>query len=100
MRTELAAELSRKLGDQPGIRAVYLFGSALTSASPEDVDLVVVYGAPLKPGQARSALAALIEEAVDATWGLPAHLMFFSESEASEPGLLRNLEAEAIYVSN
>ena len=79
----LSGELALSLRDLAGVRAVYLFGSALDSEAPEDVDLVVVYEAPLTPISAPQVRDP-IESAVATTLGLPAHLMFLTEREATE----------------
>jgi hypothetical protein len=75
---------------------VYLFGSAVHSEQPDDVDLAVVYDKPLTPLSAPS-IKPVIQGAVFRSFGLAAHLMFFTTSEANEPGLLASLDARCIY---
>lgn len=79
----LKIELAVSLRDIAGVRAVYLFGSALHSHTPRDADLLVVYQAPLTPMTAPS-MRNRIEQTVSTTLELPAHLMFFTEREARE----------------
>jgi predicted nucleotidyltransferase len=83
----LADEVRSALADIEGVRAVYLFGSALTSETPADIDVLVVYGPPLAPLTAPT-IRPSIESAVSVAFGLPAHVMFFSEAEACEAGLV------------
>jgi predicted nucleotidyltransferase len=64
-----------------------LFGSAVDSETPRDIDVLVVYGPPLLPATAHE-IRPLIEGAVSRVFDLPPHLMFFSEREAREPGLI------------
>jgi predicted nucleotidyltransferase len=92
----LTGELAARLGDVDGITAIYAFGSALRAGVPADVDLVVVYAPPLTPETAPSVRKA-VAVAVERTFGLDAHLMFFSESEARQPGLLSDLEPQLVY---
>jgi hypothetical protein len=68
---------------------VYLFGSALDSETPNDVDLAVVYEAPLTPLSAPEACQP-IEESVRESFDLPAHLTFFTASEAAVSPLLKD----------
>jgi predicted nucleotidyltransferase len=75
---------------------VFLFGSALRTEFPEDIDLIVVYEPPLTPHTAPE-VRPHIEEAVAASAGLPTHLMFFTLGEAKEPGRLANLNARLVY---
>jgi predicted nucleotidyltransferase len=96
--TALRAELERALGDTAGVRAVYLFGSALHSETPADVDLVIVYEPPLTPLTAPT-VGEVVEEAVARSTGSRAHLMFFSVNEAEEPGTLSDLTPEIIFGS-
>ena len=67
---------------------MYLFGSALTSATPSDVDIIAVYGEPLRPAQAGDALRPVLTAAVEAVTELPAHILLFSEQEAMVTGVL------------
>jgi predicted nucleotidyltransferase len=83
----LAAELQAALAGVEGVSAVYLFGSAVESETPRDIDLLIVYGPPLAAATAPE-VRPMIEEAVSRVFGLPPHLMFFSEREAREPGLI------------
>jgi predicted nucleotidyltransferase len=92
----LAAELESALGRVEGVRAAYLFGSAMASDEPRDVDVLVVYGSPLGPVTAPT-IGPLIEAAVLRAFSVPAHLMFFSEAEAREPGLVAQLEPLLLY---
>jgi predicted nucleotidyltransferase len=87
----LAAELKSALVRVDGVRAAYLFGSAVGSETPHDVDILVIYGPPLAPDTADS-LGPLVEEAVAGVCSLPVHLIFFSEAEAREPRLVDGLE--------
>jgi predicted nucleotidyltransferase len=87
----LAAEFELALVRVDGVRAVYIFGSAVASDTPRDLDLLVVYGPPLVPATAPS-LGPLIERAVAAVCSLPVHLILFSEAEAREPGLVDGLQ--------
>src|SRR4051794_14942770 len=87
----LAAELGRSLEAFEGVMAVYVFGGAVWGSDPSDTDLVIVYGTPLPPLTAPTVRCA-VEDAVARTIGLPPHLMFFSEREAREPGLMTKLE--------
>jgi hypothetical protein len=93
---DLENELSAALRDAAGVRAVYLFGSALQSDSPHDIDLIVVYEEPLTPLSAPS-VRPLIDEAVRAGQGLAAHVMFFTVTEAQEPESLSVYEAQLVY---
>lgn len=68
---------------------IYVFGSALESNSPSDVDLAVVYEAPLTPLSAPDVRQA-IEDSVSNSFGLPAHLTFFTAAEATMSPLLVN----------
>jgi predicted nucleotidyltransferase len=81
------------LGRQ-GVVTVHLFGSALQSESPNDIDLAVVYDTPLTPLTAPEVGPA-VQEAVRSACGLPAHLTFFTASEAEASPLLS--ESELIY---
>lgn len=93
----LRAELGKALESEAGVAAVYLFGSlSRGDAGPADADLVVVYGPPLTPATAPD-IRPRIEAAVSAALQLPAHLMFFSEAEANEPGLLSDLQPELVF---
>lgn len=87
----LAAELKSGLVRVDGVRAVYLFGSAVKSETPRDVDILVVYGPPLVADTADS-LAPLVEGSVGRACSLPVHLVLFSEAEAREPRLVEGLE--------
>ncbi len=80
----LATELESALVRVQGVRAVYLFGSAVEGERPDDVDVLVIYGPPLVPATAPS-LEPLVEEAVARACSLPAHLLLFCEAEAREP---------------
>ena len=91
----LANELAASLTDVDGVLEVYVFGSALRTSRPADVDLVVVYGLPLTPATA-PAVREGVELAVARIFELPAHLMFFTEAEAKQPGLLSD-NAEVVY---
>jgi predicted nucleotidyltransferase len=93
---ELAAELESALGRVEGVRAVYLFGSATESDEPRDVDVLIVYGHPLGPATV-PGIGPLIGAAVSRVFSLPAHLMFFSEAEAREPGLVAELKPLLLY---
>jgi predicted nucleotidyltransferase len=87
----LAAELESALVRVEGVRAVYLFGSAVEEELPSDVDVLVVYGAPLVPATA-SSLEPLVEGAVARACTLPAHVVLFCEAEAREPRLIDGFE--------
>jgi predicted nucleotidyltransferase len=93
---QLAAELDSALGRVDGVRTIYLFGSAVESDTPRDVDVLIVYGPPLAPATAPT-IGPLIEAAVSRAFSMPAHLMFFSEEEAREPGLVSQLEPLLLY---
>lgn len=93
---QLATDLESALGAAAGVRAAYLFGSALTSATPQDVDVLIVYGPPLVPATAPE-IRPLVDAAVSRAFSLPAHLMFLSEAEAREPGLIARLEPRFVY---
>lgn len=93
---QLAADLESALEAVAGVRAAYLFGSALKSDTPRDVDVLIVYGPPLAPATAPE-IRPLVKAAVSRAFSLPAHLMFFSEAEAREPGLVARLEPLLVY---
>lgn len=93
---QLAAELHAALGGVEGVTAVYLFGSAVDSETPRDIDILVVYGPPLSPATAPD-VRPLVEGAVARVFPLPPHLMFFSEREAREPGLIGQPEPLLLY---
>jgi hypothetical protein len=71
-----------------------LFGSAVDSNTPNDVDLAVVYEAPLTPMSAPD-VRRIIEESVRNSFGLPPHLTFFTPAEAAASPLLEN--AKIVY---
>jgi predicted nucleotidyltransferase len=93
---QLAAEIHVALVGVEGVRAAYLLGSARESETPHDVDVLIVYGPPLTPATAPE-IRPLIEWAVSRVFSLPTHLMFFSEREAREPGLVADLEPILLY---
>jgi predicted nucleotidyltransferase len=83
--SRLRSDLEQALGEVAGVRALYLFGSALSSDTPRDIDLLLVYGPPLTPLTVR-ALTGPICELVERAVELQAHIVFFTKREASEPG--------------
>src|SRR6266542_256788 len=92
----LRTEIANAVGRVEGVIAVYLFGSGVDKHKPNDVDLVVVYGPPL------TALTApgtrnLIENAVRKTFGLRAHLVFFTEREAEEHRSSDRVTSQRLY---
>lgn len=93
---QLAAEIHAALVGVEGVRAVYLFGTARESETPNDIDVLVVYGPPLEPLAAPN-IRAPIEQAVSRVFSKPTHLMVFSEREAREPGLVSGLEPILVY---
>jgi predicted nucleotidyltransferase len=66
-----------------------LFGSALESNIPNDIDLAVVYEMPLTPLSVPEVRKA-IEDLVGKSFGLSAHLTFFTSAEAAASPLLEN----------
>jgi predicted nucleotidyltransferase len=92
----LANELTASLRGVNGILGVYLFGSTLRTSLPADVDLVVVYGPPLTPATAPS-VRNVIDSAVARVFDLPAHLTFFTQTEASQEKLLSDVKPELLY---
>jgi predicted nucleotidyltransferase len=92
----LISELHEAVEPMEGITAIYLFGSALTDESPRDVDLAVVYGAPLSAVTVVKARPTL-DAAVSRAFNAPAHIMFLSTKEADEPGMLTRLEPSLLY---
>jgi predicted nucleotidyltransferase len=87
----LRSELDAKLAPVMGVKAVYLFGSTLGSENPNDVDLAVVYDPPLAPLTAPT-VSPLIQDAVVKSFGLHAHLTFFTPEEAKHSRLLTDRE--------
>jgi predicted nucleotidyltransferase len=83
----LSSNLAANLASVDGIRTIYLFGSAVDSNTPNDVDLAIVYEAPLTPLSAPDVRQA-IEESVRKSFGLPSHLTFFTPAEGAASPLL------------
>jgi predicted nucleotidyltransferase len=95
---DLAAAVSAAAASTDGVSAVYLFGSTLTSETPNDVDLVVVYDDPLTPLSAPTLLKQL-QRAVESVGAPPAHVTFLTVAEAGHPGIVADT-AQQIYASS
>jgi predicted nucleotidyltransferase len=84
--TSVALAIEAAAPDIPGVSEVWLFGSALISAAPRDIDLLVVYVPDvISPTQAMS-LRAPLRRAIARVSSLKVHLVLLSEGEALETG--------------
>jgi predicted nucleotidyltransferase len=96
--TSLASAVEAVAAPVDGIVSVWLFGSAVSSSRPSDVDLLVIYRpAELAPVEA-SNLRAVLESAVERVSDLDADVVVLSESEAFEVDFVRRERAQCLYV--
>jgi predicted nucleotidyltransferase len=62
---------------------VFLFGSALDSDNPSDIDILVIYAARIEPHQAVRFRAKLVRKLGKCT-SVPIHVVLLSENEERE----------------
>jgi predicted nucleotidyltransferase len=84
--TSLQRAIERVAAVSPGLTEVWLFGSALKSSKPRDLDLLVVYDdmqiSPLDAATLREPIGS----AAAAATGLAPHIVVLSEREVAETG--------------
>lgn len=80
------------VAEQPGIE-LYLFGSLLTSESPEDVDLVVVYDSSIIDIDKAIAIRRHLRNAIMKFARMPADIVLLSVHEAEQTQFLNRIAA-------
>ncbi len=74
----------------PDWASVYVFGSALRSANPSDLDLLVIYEPRLcPPKQARDTAETLVAE-LTRDMGLQPHVVVLTKTEEQDVGFIQN----------
>jgi len=76
---------------------IFLFGSALTAASPRDVDLLYVY----RPGAGTARRAIELRRAmcgpVGAALGLEPHIILLNEREAAQTNFVQEEQCAVVW---
>lgn len=86
--------LLRSAGDAGSLGTeVWIFGSALSSPSPEDVDLLVIYDPESMNHDDANKLRDELARAVEATSNLPADIRLLSQREARQTAFLDRVDA-------
>lgn len=80
------------VADQPGID-LYLFGSLLTSETPQDVDLVIVYDAAQIDIDKAIVLRRQLRNAIHELWRIPADILLLSTGEMEQTQFLNRIDA-------
>ena len=73
----------RKFGTSDAATRLFLFGSALYSENPRDIDILVVYTASLTPGAALQFHTKLVRK-LKKYFAVPIHVVLLSQSEECE----------------
>lgn len=83
---------SESVAEQPGIK-IYLFGSVLTSATPRDLDLVIIYDASQIDVAKAIVIRQKLREHIRKMVGIPTDIVLLSTGEVEQTRFLTRIEA-------
>jgi predicted nucleotidyltransferase len=89
--------LTSRESDLAGVDSVHLFGSALSSSDPQDVDLLVVYDRhtvrPTDAGRLRDTIVSLLGP----TTAPPIHIVLLTREEETSTHFAASENAEILF---
>jgi predicted nucleotidyltransferase len=95
--TRLAHAIEAIAAEFDGLVEVWLFGSALSSDQPADIDLLVVYRQDLLAPTAAASLREPVRHAVRQISDLDAHIVILNQSESAETSFAEHEGARLLY---